>query len=47
MNKLELTWLGKENQATVEPRILIKREDLSVKRAPDNLLEEGIYDNSW
>ena len=45
MNKLELTWLGKENQATVEPRILIKREDLSVKRAPDNLLEEGIYDN--
>ena len=45
MNKLELTWLGKENQVTVEPRILIKREDLSVKRAPDNLLEEGIYDN--
>ena len=43
--KLELTWFNKDKHLKVEPRILIKREDLSVKRAPDNLLEEGIYDN--
>lgn len=28
-NKLELTWVGKENEIKVEPRILIENPDLS------------------
>lgn len=43
--KLELTWVDKDKRLKVEPRILIKREDLSYKRTSNNLLEEGIYDN--
>ena len=28
-NKLELTWVGKENEIKVEPRLLIERPELS------------------
>ena len=28
-NKLELTWLGKENEIKIEPRILIENKELS------------------
>lgn len=28
-NKLELTWIGKEEKITVEPRILIEKPELS------------------
>lgn len=28
-NKLELTWVGKENEIKIEPRILIENPELS------------------
>lgn len=28
-NKLELTWLGKENEIKIEPRILVENKELS------------------
>ncbi len=43
-NKLELTWYGKENEISVEPRLLIERPELSnTDNAPDteNMLIHG------
>lgn len=43
-NKLELTWYGKENEISVEPRLLIERPELSnTDNDPDteNMLIHG------
>ena len=43
-NKLELTWFGKEEKISVEPRLLIERTDLSnTDSEPDteNMLIHG------
>lgn len=43
-NKLELTWFGKEEEISVEPRLLIERTDLSnTDSEPDteNMLIHG------
>lgn len=43
-NKLELTWLGKENKIEVEPRILIENKELSNvanDSATENMLIHG------
>lgn len=43
-NKLELTWYGKEQEISVEPRLLIERSELSnTAAAPDteNMLIHG------
>ena len=43
-NKLELTWYGKEQEISVEPRLLIERAELSnTAAAPDteNMLIHG------
>ena len=43
-NKLELTWYGKEQEISVEPRLLIERPELSnTDAAPDteNMLIHG------
>lgn len=39
-NKLELLWLGKENSAKPEPRVLVERKDLSFSQESDSLIEE-------
>ena len=44
-NKLELTWYGKENDISVEPRILIEDKSLSYSRPSGSLLEDDISDN--
>jgi adenine-specific DNA-methyltransferase len=42
--KLELTWIGKENRSRIEPRILIERDDLSY-HAKEKHSENDIFDN--
>ena len=42
--KLELTWIGKENRTKLEPRVLIEREDLSY-HAKHRVSRSDIYDN--
>lgn len=44
-NKLELTWYGKENEISVEPRILVEDKSLSYSRPSGSLLEDDISDN--
>lgn len=44
-NKLELQWYGKEQEAKVEPRILIEDKEKSYKVQPNNQLDDSIYDN--
>ena len=44
-NKLELTWYGKENEISVEPRILVEDKGLSYSRPSGLLTEEDISDN--
>ena len=42
--KLELTWIGKENRPKLEPRILL--EDLEKSyHAPHRVTENDIFDN--
>ena len=41
MNKLELTWIGKDEPIIVEPRILLEQKDLGFsKEKPASLIEE-------
>jgi len=43
-NKLELSWIGKENSVNVEPRILIEKEELSnigMDKQTENMLIHG------
>ena len=42
--KLELTWIGKENRPRLEPRILLEGSALSY-HAPHRLTENDIFDN--
>ena len=42
--KLELTWIGKENQPKLEPRILIEDPELS-HHAPYRVSDDDIFDN--
>ena len=42
--KLELTWIGKDEQPRLEPRILIEDSELSY-HAKERLSEEDIFDN--
>jgi len=42
--KLELTWIGKENRPKLEPRILIEDPDLSY-HAPHRVSEGDLFDN--
>lgn len=45
-NKLELTWVGKEKEYNIEPRILIEDKEKSYSRSNNTLLESnGINDN--
>ena len=45
-NKLELTWLGKEKEYNIEPRILIEDKEKSYSRSNNTLLESiDINDN--
>ena len=45
-NKLELTWVGKEKEYNIEPRILIEDKEKSYSRSSNTLLEsKGINDN--
>lgn len=41
--KLELTWIGKENNFFVEPRVLILDEEKSYKK--ENLINDSYFDN--
>lgn len=41
--KLELTWIGKENDFFVEPRVLILDEEKSYKK--ENLINDSYFDN--
>jgi len=42
--KLELTWIGKENRAKLEPRILLEDPERSY-HAPQRVTDSDIYDN--
>ena len=42
--KLELTWIGKENRAKLEPRILLEEPERSY-HAPQRVTDSDIYDN--
>src|SRR5215207_10814476 len=42
--KLELTWIGKENRPRLEPRILLEDPSLSY-HAPHRVTENDIFDN--
>ena len=42
--KLELTWIGKDDVAKVEPRILIEDSELSY-HAPKRHSESDLFDN--
>ena len=42
--KLELTWLGKENRPRLEPRILLEDPSRSY-HAPHRVSESDIFDN--
>ncbi|HEX5703910.1 MAG TPA: site-specific DNA-methyltransferase [Pyrinomonadaceae bacterium] len=42
--KLELTWIGKENRPRLEPRILVEDPELSY-HAPHRVTENDIFDN--
>ena len=42
--KLELTWIGKENRAKLEPRILLEEPERSY-HAPQRVTDADIYDN--
>ena len=42
--KLELTWIGKENRPKLEPRILVETPELS-HHAPHRVAEKYIFDN--
>lgn len=44
LNKLELTWIGKENRPRLEPRILLEQPELSYS-APKRVTENDIFDN--
>ena len=44
-NKLELTWVGKEERIEVEPRILIEVPDKSFSEFTDDLLTAATFDN--
>ena len=44
-NKLELTWIGKDKQIAVEPRILIADPQKSNCQKSYDLLNTGINDN--
>jgi adenine-specific DNA-methyltransferase len=44
MRKLELTWIGKENRARLEPRILLEEADKS-HHAAHRVTERDIFDN--
>jgi len=43
-NKLELTWIGKENRPKLEPRILIEDPELSY-HAVHRVSGDDIFDN--
>lgn len=43
-NKLELTWIGKENRPKLEPRILLEDAEKSY-HAPHCVSENDIFDN--
>lgn len=43
-NKLELTWVGKENRSRLEPRVLIEDADLSYL-AKHRVSEDDVFDN--
>ena len=42
--KLELTWIGKENRAKLEPRILLEDPEKSY-HAPHRMTDSDIFDN--
>jgi adenine-specific DNA-methyltransferase len=42
--KLELTWIGKENRARLEPRILLEDQEKSC-HAPHRVTDKDIFDN--
>ena len=42
--KLELTWIGKENRAKLEPRILLEEPERSY-HAAQRVTDADIYDN--
>lgn len=42
--KLELTWIGKENRAKLEPRILLEAPEKSY-HAPNRVTDKDIFDN--
>ena len=42
--KLELTWIGKENRPKLEPRILLEDAEKSY-HAPHRVTENDIFDN--
>jgi hypothetical protein len=42
--KLELTWIGKENRPRLEPRILLEDPEKSY-HAPHRVTDKDIYDN--
>jgi adenine-specific DNA-methyltransferase len=42
--KLELTWIGKENRARLEPRILLDDPEKSY-HAPHRVTNKDIFDN--
>ena len=44
-NKLELTWVGKEEKIKVEPRILIEVSEKSYSETVDDLLASATFDN--
>lgn len=44
-NKLELTWVGKEEKIKVEPRILIEVPEKSCSEATEDLLTSATFDN--
>ncbi|MDO8140178.1 MAG: hypothetical protein Q6358_01645 [Candidatus Brocadiales bacterium] len=44
--KLERTWIGKENQPKLEPRILIEDPEKSYAHPPPNPLSRGEYKSS-
>ena len=43
-NKLELTWIGKENRPRLEPRILLEDPEKSY-HAPHRVTDKDIFDN--
>lgn len=42
--KLELTWIGKENRPRLEPRVLVEDPEFSY-HAPQRVTENDIFDN--